>query len=171
MKNYKLSDFKQGAKFKGVLNSGEKVEGMVQVEDGKVFLCSNHKELDGDWYNDKLGYLHSWCISGVFEAAFISYFQSFQFIEEEQEFEELTRGGYKFDITRRDRGDGMVNGEIFINNVWHSETWYKDGRYYSKGEHTYDLIPINTRKKELQAKESELLKQLEEIRKELGNEN
>ncbi len=89
---------------------------------------------------------------------------------EEQEFEELTRGGYPHNITRRDRGDGMVNGEVFIDNVWRSETWHKDGNYYIGVRDRLDLIPTNPRKKELQAKEAELLKQLEEIRKELGNE-
>ncbi len=171
MKDYKLSDFKQGTKFKGLLKSGEEVRGIVEVETNhKIFLCTNSSTLNG-LNGERLGYKYSWYLNKYnFQRDFTNYFQSFQFIGEEQEFEELTRGGYLYNITRRDRGDGMMNGEMFISNVWRSETWYKDGKYYSKGEHRYDLIPINLRKKELQAKEAELLKQLEEIRKELGNE-
>lgn len=88
---------------------------------------------------------------------------------EQPKWEKLTRGGYEYNIVREDRGDSMINVEIFINNVWSLRTLCNNGKYrIDGGDYHYDLIPYNPRKTELLTKKAELEKQLEEINKELN---
>ena len=86
--------------------------------------------------------------------------------EEQPKWMPLTRGGYEYKIIREDRGDGYMNVEVLVKNIWCVEVFDKNGRYriYDRG---FDLIPYNPKQEAIKQQIALKEKELEELKAKL----
>lgn len=85
----------------------------------------------------------------------------------EQKWQDKTRGGYEYHIY--EEFEGEIFGRIKINNKWVCLTWNLDGKYHKEIEDSWDLLPFNQRRTEIEQRLSEIDKEREKLQNELNN--